>query len=90
MSEAEGLAELWFALNHNILEQLQARMRDLEQEGVQRRAIAKRLGISTLTFTRRLRGRFPMTVREMHDLARAMDARLRVAVEPLPAPPPVP
>lgn len=79
----EDLAELWFSFNHSVLEQLQATARKLKKKGVTQEVIAERLGIGPAVVSRRLRGRSNMSMRTMHDLARAMNSRLRVAVEDL-------
>lgn len=79
----EELGELWYAFNHNILEQLQNRARELEAAGQTQKLIAERLGRDPASVNRWLRGRSNMTVRTMHDLARAMSCRLQVALQPL-------
>ena len=79
----EDLAELWFSFNHNVLEQLQARARALKKDGVTQEVIAKRLGVGPAVVSRRLKGRQNMSMRAMHDLARAMGSRLRVSIDDL-------
>ena len=81
----EDLAELWFSFNHNVLEQLQSRARELKKDGITQEIIAARLGVGPAVVSRRLKGRQNMSMRTMHDLARAMGCRLRVAVDDLSA-----
>src|SRR5262245_61653045 len=79
----EELGELWFAFNHGILEQLQCRAREMGAAGETQKLIAERLGRDPASINRWLRGRSNMTMRTMHDLARAMSCRLKVELERL-------
>jgi len=79
----EELGELWFAFNHSILEQLQCRAREMGAVGETQKLIAERLGRDPASINRWLRGRSNMTIRTMHDLARAMSCRLKVELQRL-------
>jgi transcriptional regulator with XRE-family HTH domain len=79
----EELGELWFAFNHSILEQLQCRAREMGAAGETQKLIAERLGRDPASINRWLRGRSNMTMRTMHDLARAMSCRLKVELQRL-------
>lgn len=81
----EDLAELWFSFNHNVLGQLQSKARKLKKDGITQEVIAARLGVGPAVVSRRLKGRQNMSMRTMHDLARAMGCRLRVSVDDLSA-----
>jgi transcriptional regulator with XRE-family HTH domain len=76
----EDLAELWFGFKHQVLEKLQTAFR---ASGLKQDDIAMRLGKDPATISRCLRGQRDMNLRTMHDLARGMNFRLRIEVEPL-------
>lgn len=76
----EILAEQWFSFTHRLLGGLQAAFR---RSGLSQKDIAKRLDKSPAVISRCLSGQQNMTIRTMHDLARAMDHRLEVHLQPL-------
>ena len=85
MIPREVLGEQWFSFRHKVLEGLQSAFRVC---GLTKDQIAKRLGKDAATINRCLRGQQNMTLRTMHDLARAMGFRLRVEFDELSALPP--
>jgi hypothetical protein len=74
------LDEQWFGFVHNLIEQMQATFRNSAKE---QKFIAARLGKAPSVISRCLSGQQNMTIRTIHDLARAMDCRLEVAFRPL-------
>ena len=74
------LAEQWFSLLQGVLSALQSAFR---ASGYTKEMIAKRVGKDPATINRCLRGRRNMTLRTMHELARAMNCRLRIELDPL-------
>jgi transcriptional regulator with XRE-family HTH domain len=80
----DELAEHWFAFKHRLVGQLQSAFRRVSLEkGLTQKDIADRLGMDPAFISRCLRGQQDMTVRAMHDLARATGCRLDVTVRPL-------
>jgi transcriptional regulator with XRE-family HTH domain len=79
----DELAERWFAFQHELLTQLQGAARAAAARGLTQENIADRLGKDPAFVSRCLRGQQNMTTRTMHDLARAMDCRLDIRLEPL-------
>lgn len=77
---ADLLAEFWYGFKHSTLAKLQEAFRhsQLSQDEV-----AARLGKDPAIISRCLRGRTNMTMRTMHDLARAMNCRLRIELDRL-------
>ena len=80
----EQLAEHWFAFMHRLMGKLQqAFLAESRATGLTQQDIADRLGKSPSFISRRLRGQQNMTIRTMHDMARAMGCRLDVDLRPL-------
>jgi hypothetical protein len=78
----EQLLDQWHEFKHEILEKLL----DAYKSGdVQEREIAVRLGKGPSFVSRCLTGNQNMTIHTMHDLARAMNLRLRIELDPLAA-----
>lgn len=78
----ERLAEQWYGLLHKVIAGLQAVYRKRSPELTQK-LIAARLGKRPEVVSRCLSGQKNMTLRTLHDLARAMDCRLDIVVTPL-------
>jgi hypothetical protein len=76
----DSLAEQWFFLLQSVLSALQTAFR---ASGYTKEAVARRLGKDPAFINRCLRGAQNMTLRTMHELARAMNCRLRIELEPL-------
>jgi transcriptional regulator with XRE-family HTH domain len=74
------LSEQWFSFVHKLIGQIQHVFRE---SGLTQKTIAKRLGKRPEVISRCLAGQQNMTIRTMHDLARAMDCRLDIVVTPL-------
>jgi plasmid maintenance system antidote protein VapI len=68
----ERLAEQYFAFTHDLMHSLQMAFR---QSGLSQKALGERLGKAPETISRCLSGQQNMTIRTMHNLARAMDFR---------------
>ena len=80
----EVLAEQWYSLLHQVIGKVQDAYREAAKSGLNQKAIAKRLGKkSPEVISRCLSGQKNMTLRTLHELARAMDCRLDVTVTPL-------
>lgn len=76
----EVLAEQWYSILQTTLGTLQAAFRKC---GLTKEAIAHRIGKDPAVVNRCLRGRQNMTLRTMHELARAMGFRLRIELDRL-------
>jgi hypothetical protein len=76
----DTLAEQWFFLLQSVLSALQDAFR---ASGYTKEAVAKRIGKDPAFISRCFRGAQNMTLRTMHELARALDCRLRITLEPL-------
>ena len=74
------LAEQWYSFIHKLISQLQHAFRASK---LTQKSIADRLGKRPEVVSRCLAGQKNMTIRTMHDLARAMDCRLEIVVRPL-------
>jgi transcriptional regulator with XRE-family HTH domain len=74
------LDEQWFGFVHKLLEQMQRSFRVAQ---VNQKQIAARLGKKPSFISRCLSGQQNMTIRTIHDLARAMDCRLEFSFRPL-------
>ena len=76
------LAEQWFQFRYRLFEELiKAFERAKLEDGLQQKDVAARLGKSPSQISRWLRGQENMNIRSMHDMARAMNCRLRVHVD---------
>jgi plasmid maintenance system antidote protein VapI len=81
---AARLAEQWFGFLHGLIGTIQQSYLRAQREGtINQKIIARRLGKDPATISRCLSGQQNMTIRTMHDLARAMDCRLQVELVPL-------
>lgn len=82
--DRDRLDEQWAAFMQSLVGKLQARLYDLnEKEGLKQKDIAERLGRNDPTYISRcLAGQKNMTLRTIHDLARAMDSRLEISFKP--------
>jgi hypothetical protein len=78
------LDEQWAAFMQALVGKLQVRLYDLNaKEGLKQKDIAERLGHSDPTYLSRcLAGQRNMTLRTVHDLARAMNSRLEISLKP--------
>jgi transcriptional regulator with XRE-family HTH domain len=80
----EVLAEQWFSFVHGMIGAMQAVFRTAQKNrDLNQRKIAERLGRKPSFISRCLSGQQNMTIRTIHDLARAMDCRLEVSFVPL-------
>lgn len=80
----EVLAEQWFGFVHRLIEGMQLAHRGSAGAGeISQKEIAERLGKKPSFVSRCLSGQQNMTIRTIHDLARAMDCRLEIAFRPL-------
>lgn len=78
------LAEQWYGLMHQVIGKVQEAYREAAKSGLNQKTIAARLGKkSPEVISRCLSGQKNMTLRTLHELARAMDCRLDVSVTPL-------
>lgn len=77
---AEVLAEQYFGFMQDLISKIQHRFRFV---GLTQKNIAARLKRQPAVISRWLSGQENMTVRTMHDLARAMDCRLEINLVPL-------
>jgi predicted XRE-type DNA-binding protein len=84
LPEAE-LAERWYSFKQGLLGQIQSVVR---RQKLSQDYIAARLGVDPAYVSRLIRGRQNMTIRTMHNLARAMNCRVRMILEPIDAIPP--
>lgn len=76
----EKLDEQWYSFMHLLLERMQ---KTFLSQGLSQKDIADRLEKDTGFVSRCLNGRQNMTMRTVHDLARAMDCRLDMTFVPL-------
>ncbi len=74
------LAEQWYSLLQNVLSALQTAFRT---SGYTKEALARRIGKDPAAVNRCLKGLQNMTLRTMHELARGMNCRLKIELEPL-------
>jgi hypothetical protein len=79
----EVLAEQWYGFMHGLIGQMQGAYRVAQSNGVNQKIMAERIGAKPAFVSRCLSGQQNMTVRTIHNLARAMDCRLEVAFRPL-------
>jgi len=80
----EILAEQWYGFVHRLIEGMQLAYRNSgEPQELTQKKIAERLGKKPSFVSRCLSGQQNMTIRTIHDLARAMDCRLEVTFRPL-------
>jgi hypothetical protein len=79
------LEEQWYGFVHELIENMQTAYRNAQKEDppVNQKVIAERLGRKPSFISRCLSGQTNMTIRAIHDLARAMDCRLEVSFRPL-------
>jgi DNA-binding phage protein len=79
----EILAEQWFTFVHRLIEGMQHAYRVSQGEAdLTQKQIAEKLGKKASFVSRCLSGQQNMTIRTIHDLARAMDCRLEVTFRP--------
>lgn len=82
--DREILAEQWYDFMHDLLGEIRTAYREAHKtRGVNQQYIADRLGVDAALVSRWLNGRQNMTVRTLHNVARAMDCRLRVGLDDL-------
>lgn len=80
----EILAEQWYDFMHDLLSEIRKAYGEANRErGVNQQYIADRLGVDAALVSRWLNGRQNMTVRTLHNVARAMDCRLHVELDDL-------
>jgi transcriptional regulator with XRE-family HTH domain len=78
------LAEQWFGFVHNLLSEMQEMYRTRKKtHNLSQKGLAERLGRKPSFISRCLSGQQNMTIRTMHDIARAMGCRLEVRFVPL-------
>jgi hypothetical protein len=78
------LDEQWFGFVHKLIEQMQIAFRNAQAgDQLNQKKIGVRLGKKPSFVSRCLSGQKNMTIRTIHDLARAMDCRLEVTLRPL-------
>lgn len=78
--EAERHDDYWVAsVAHGFLEDV---VRGMEQAGISRAELARRLGTSPAYVTKILRGNVNFTLASLVKLARAVGGELRLAIEP--------
>jgi len=83
ISEAT-LAQQWFSFLHGALGELQSAFRRINKtKGLTQKDIGAKLGMDPARVSKCLRGRTNMTLRTMHNLARAMDCRLVISLQEL-------
>jgi hypothetical protein len=76
----EVLAEQYYRLVHHLIGEMQARYRTA---GIPQKIMAAKLGKKPSFISRCLSGQTNMTIRTIHELVRAMDARLEIQVRAL-------
>src|SRR2546422_7983143 len=76
----EVLAEQYYRLIHHLIGEMQAQY---QTSGIAQKDMAARLGKKPSFISRCLSGQTNMTIRTIHELVRAMNARLEVIVRPL-------
>lgn len=75
------LAEQWYSLFHGLMGDVRSMFRQLAKDGLTQKIIAQRLGKKNPeVISRALSGKKNLTIRYLHDLARAMDCRLEVTI----------
>lgn len=74
------LAEQWFGLMHRLIEAMQKQFRN---SGLTQHDIARRIGKAPAFISRCLSGQQNMTMRTLHDIARALGCRVEVSLVPL-------
>jgi len=80
----EVLAQQWFAFIHRAIGGLQVAFRtEHKRSGLTQKDIAQKLGKHEATVSRCLSGQQNMTLRTLHNLARAMDCRMEIKFSPL-------
>lgn len=78
------LAEQWYGFLHGVISKIQETYRRVSKDDrINQKTIAKRLGKDPATISRCLSGQTNMTMRTLYELARAMDCRLEISVQPL-------
>ena len=76
----EKLAEYWYEIRHQLFEELREVFR---KSGLRQDTIASRLGRDKALVSRWLTGQENLTLRTMSNIARSMNCRLNVGVQPL-------
>jgi DNA-binding phage protein len=76
----EVLDEQWFSFFHKLIAAMRVAFRASDTE---QKTIAQRLGKKASFISRCLSGQQNMTVRTIHDIARAMGYRLEITLRPL-------
>jgi hypothetical protein len=79
----EVLEEQWYRFVHHLIEGMQTAFRNAQGDDINQKKMASRLGKKPSFISRCLSGQINMTIRTIHDLARAMDCRLEVTFKPL-------
>src|SRR5712691_4082356 len=79
----EVLDEQWFSFIHGLIGRMQSAYREGQSRGLTQKLMAAKLGKKASFISRCLSGQQNMTVRTIHDLARSMDCRLEVSLQPL-------
>jgi hypothetical protein len=80
----ELLAEQWYAFFNDVLGDLRTTFWDLAKGGLTQKIMAKRLGKkNSEVISRAMSGHKNLTIRYLHDLARAMGCRLEIKIVPL-------
>jgi len=80
----ETLAEQWFGFVHTLLGEMQEMFRRRKKtQNFSQKDLAERLGKKASFISRCLSGQQNMTIRTIHDIARAMECRLEVKFVPL-------
>jgi hypothetical protein len=78
------LDEQWFGFVHKLIEQMQIAFRNAQAgDQLNQKKMGIRLGKKPSFVSRCLSGQKNMTIRTIHDLARAMNCRLEVTLRPL-------
>lgn len=78
------LADHWFSFVHDLIGRLQRAFRSAQSaNGLTQKDIGDILGKSPSFISRCLTGQQNMTIRTMHDIARAMGYRLEITLRPL-------
>jgi transcriptional regulator with XRE-family HTH domain len=80
----ETLAEQWYGFVHGLIAEMQSTFRKRHKtKNLSQKGLAERLGKKPSYISRCLSGQQNMTIRTIHDLARAMDCRLEISFRPL-------
>ena len=78
------LAEQWFGFVHNLLSEMQKMYRTRKKtRNLSQKDLAERLGKKPSFISQCLSGQQNMTIRTIHDIARAMGCRLEIKFIPL-------